>query len=117
VGHCSPAADLLGGGGPAPKQMDKAEALKILKPLLENPAVLKVGHNIKYDLQMFAASGIAVHPIDDTMLMSYVLDGTAHGHGMDALSELLLGHTTIHYADVAGKGAKQISFAEVAIDK
>jgi DNA polymerase-1 len=93
------------------------DAIRILKPLLEDPGVLKVGHNIKYDLQMFAAQGITVAPIDDTMLMSYVLDGSTHGHGMDELAELHLVYKTIHYEDVAGKGAKQISFAEVPIDK
>lgn len=117
LGHRAPQTDLLGGPAQTPVQMPKNEAISILKPLLEDPSVLKVGQNIKYDLQIFAAEGIAVTPVDDTMLLSYVLDGTTHGHGMDELAELHLGHKTIHYEDVAGKGAKQISFAEVAIDK
>lgn len=116
VGHRGKQTDLLGDSGPALVQMDRAEAIRILKPLLENPAVLKIGQNIKYDIQMFAREGVAVAPIDDTMLLSYVLDGSAHGHGMDALAELHLGHKTIHYEDVVGKGAKQISFSEVGID-
>ncbi|NBX66620.1 MAG: DNA polymerase I [Proteobacteria bacterium] len=116
VGHRSKPVDLLGDSGPALVQMDKALALRILKPLLEDASVLKIGQNIKYDLQIFAREGIDVAPVDDTMLLSYVLDGTSHGHGMDELSELHLGHKTIHYEDVAGKGVKQISFAEVGIE-
>ncbi|MCB1537753.1 MAG: DNA polymerase I, partial [Alphaproteobacteria bacterium] len=119
VGHRAPGGNLLDGilAGPGKTimQMTPADALAILRPLLEDPAVLKVGHNIKYDLQMFAAHGVNVAPIDDTMLISYVLDGSSHGHGMDELASLHLGHQTIHYEDVCGKGAKQISFAEVPI--
>lgn len=117
VGHRAPAGDLLDGPSVKLEQMNLREALDILKPLLEDKSVLKVAHNIKYDLQMFAAHGITVYPYDDTMLLSYALDGSSHGHGMDELAELHLAYKTIHYEDVAGKGAKQISFAEVPIDK
>jgi len=117
VGHRAPAGDLLDGPSISLNQMALKDAIAILKPLLEDKAILKIGHNIKYDLQMFAAHGVNVAPYDDTMLLSYTLDGSSHGHGMDELAELHLGYKTIHYEDVAGKGAKQISFAEVPIDK
>ncbi|HEY8963711.1 MAG TPA: DNA polymerase I [Alphaproteobacteria bacterium] len=117
VAHRKPQMDLLGGDdGHAIKQMSQEEAMVILKPLLENPAVLKVGQNIKYDLQMFKLAGSDVTPIDDTMIISYALDGSSHPHNMDDLSMRHLGHKTILYEDVTGKGAKQISFAEVAIE-
>ncbi len=77
-------------------QIGRERALALLKPLLEDDAVLKIGHNIKYDMQCSARHGIAVAPIDDTMLISYVLDGGLHGHGMDELAELYLGHQTDH---------------------
>jgi len=116
VGHRA-AHDLMGNSADALVQMRKKEAIDLLKPLLEDDSVLKIGQNIKYDLQMFAKEGVTIAPYDDTMLLSYVLDGTQHGHGMDELSELHLGHKPISYEDVCGKGAKQISFAECAIDK
>lgn len=104
-------------GTPPGAQLPIPEVMKILKPVLEDPSVLKVGHNIKFDMQMFAAHGVNVAPVDDTMLMSYVLDGTAHGHGMDELSERLCGHKTITYDEMTGTGKKRISFARVPIDK
>lgn len=102
---------------PVLKQIPLKQALDILKPLLEDPSVLKIGQNIKYDLQMFLAHDIRVAPVDDTMLLSYVLDGTEHGHGMNELSELFLGHQPIKYAEICGTGKNQISFAEVPLDK
>ena len=104
-------------GAERPKQIPLAEALARLKPLLEDPAVLKVGQNIKYDLTILARQGIDVAPIDDTMLMSYVLDAGLHGHGMDELAELHLGHRTIHYEDVTGSGKAQVTFDRVPLDK
>ncbi len=97
-------------------QMNKAECLKLLKPLLEDPAVIKVGHNMKYDWQMFAREGIEVTPCDDTMLISYVLDGASHSHSMDNLSIMYCGHTPIKYEEVAGKGKSQVTFDKVAIN-
>lgn len=103
-----------------PAQVDKAAALALLKPLLESDAVLKVGQNIKYDLNVLARHGIAVAPIDDTMVMSFCLDagrgevGIA-GHGMDELSDRHLGHATMTFKDVCGSGKKAISFAEVPL--
>ncbi len=109
--------DLLGGPQETLTQMDMAEALRLLKPVLEDESVMKVGHNLKYDWQMFAAHGIKIYPCDDTMLMSYVLDGAAHGHGMDELAELFCGHTTIKYSDVTGTGKNQVTFDRVPLDK
>ena len=104
-------------GGIAPDQIPVRDALAALKPLLEDPAVLKVGQNLKYDWLVFAQHGIEVGPADDTMLMSYVLDAGKGSHGMDALAEKWLGHRTIHYGEVAGTGKAQVTFDQVAIDK
>ncbi len=99
------------------KQMDAEKALQLLKPLLEDASVLKIGHNIKYDMQLFLQYGVRVAPIDDTMLLSYVLDGSSHGHGMDELAQTFLDHSTIKYEDVTGKGKSQITFDLVPLDK
>ncbi|HEY0600029.1 DNA polymerase, partial [Brevundimonas sp.] len=96
-------------------QIDKAEALARLKTLLENPAVLKVVQNGKYDLAVMAQRGIRVAPIDDTMLISYVLEGGLHGHGMDELARLHLGHDPIPFKQVAGAGKAQKSFKHVEL--
>ncbi len=102
---------------PAPEQMPLDTALALLKPLLEDDSVLKVGQNLKYDYQILARHGIRVTPVDDTMLLSYVLDGTAHGHGMDELAQLHLGHATTKIDSLIGKGKAQITFDRVPIDK
>ena len=99
------------------KQIPMDTALSMLKPMLEDPSVLKIGQNIKYDMQMFFDYDIEITPIDDTMVLSYVLDGSEHRHGMDELADLFLGKTTIKYEEVCGKGKNQISFAEVPLDK
>jgi DNA polymerase-1 len=91
-------------------QLPEVEVLKHLKPLLEDPGVLKIAQNLKYDYLMFAQRGIQVAPFDDTMLLSFVLDSSLHGHGMDELSELHLGHTPITFSEVAGKGKDKITF-------
>ncbi len=101
----------------APLQIARERAIELLKPMLEDPGVLKVGHNIKYDMQIMARYGVEVAPIGDTMILSYVLEGGAHGHGLDELATLMLGHTNIKYSEVTGTGKKQISFAEVALDQ
>jgi DNA polymerase I len=98
-------------------QLERDRALARLKPMLEDPSVLKIGHNIKYDACIFSTYDIRVGPIDDTMLISYVLEGGAHGHGMDELANLHLGHKTITYDEVTGTGRNRIGFAEVALDK
>lgn len=108
----------FGDGGDAReplKQIDKPTALSRLKALLENPAVLKVGQNIKYDLAVMARRGVRVAPYDDTMLISYVLEGGLHGHGMDELSRLHLGHDPIPFKTVAGTGKSQKSFKHVEL--
>ncbi|MEE9544043.1 MAG: DNA polymerase I, partial [Rhodospirillales bacterium] len=129
LAHRTPAAqgsldlgdDLGGGGGGggegAPRQIDFSGAMALLKPLLEDAAVLKVGHNIKYDMQVLAQHGVSITPVDDTMVLSYVLEGGLHGHGLDELAERHLGHATIKYKDVVGSGKTQVTFDLVAIDK
>ncbi|HWY62605.1 MAG TPA: DNA polymerase I [Rhizomicrobium sp.] len=91
-------------------QMREADVLARLKPLLEDPAVLKVGQNLKYDALIFLQRGIRLHPIDDTMLISYVLESGLHGHGMDELSVLHLSHTPIAFNEVVGKGKDKVTF-------
>ena len=103
-----------------PRQIDRDVACALLRPMLESDAVLKVGQNIKYDMVVLARHGIAVAPIDDTMVMSFCLDAgrgelAPWGHGMDELAQRLLGHTTIAFKDVTGTGKKAISFGEVPL--
>ena len=109
--------DGLFDAGLAPDQIKEEDALKVIKPLLEDKSILKVAQNMKYDWLVFAQRGIEIEGYDDTMLISYVLDAGKGGHGMDDLSERWLGHTTIHFADVAGQGKSQVTFDCVAIDK
>ena len=99
-----------GDGNDAIVQLPEALVLAALKPLLEDDSVLKVGQNLKYDALIFLQRGIRLHPIDDTMLMSYAVEGGLHGHGMDELSELHLSHTPIAFSEVAGKGKDKITF-------
>ncbi len=92
--------------------------MEVLKPLLTDKSVLKVGHNIKYDWHVFAnefGDDIDITPIDDTMVLSYDLDGAAHGHGMDELAELFLDYQTVRYEDVCGKGKLKITFDRVEL--
>jgi len=118
VGHVDPhGAGQLALGGEGPTQLSAAEAMTILKDVLEDASVLKVGHNFKFDWQLFARHGVCVAPVDDTMLMSYVLEGASHGHGMDELASLLLGITTIKYDEVTGTGKQRITFDRVELDK
>ncbi|MXO65442.1 DNA polymerase I [Altericroceibacterium endophyticum] len=106
-----------------PQQVALKTALELLKPLLESEAVLKIGQNIKYDINVLARHDIAVAPVDDTMILSFdldagrSLDGIGGGHGMDELSERHLGHTTMKFKDVCGTGKKAIPFGEVQLDK
>ncbi|MDH3664839.1 MAG: DNA polymerase I, partial [Alphaproteobacteria bacterium] len=88
-----------------------------LRPCLLDPSILKVGHHLKYDLGILSRAGLEMTPYDDTLMLSYVVDGTKHGHGMDELAELHFGHTTIHFEDLCGKGKNQITFDCVPIDK
>jgi DNA polymerase I len=113
------AGDLFGGGNLLAGQIDSKAAVARLKTVLEDEAVLKIGQNIKFDMLVFQQHGITVRNIDDTMLMSYALDGGAGsgGHGMDALSARWLGHTPISYDEVTGTGKNRVTFDRVALDK
>ena len=121
LGHKNPGQGALdlGGGAPleAPKQIPMAEALARLKPLFEDDGVLKIGQNIKYDMAVLARYGIDVAPTDCTMLISFVLEGGMHGHGLDELAKLHFGHEMIKYKDVAGSGKSHIGFAAVALER
>jgi DNA polymerase-1 len=97
------------------EQLAPGEALPPLKALLEDPAVLKVGQNLKYDMLVMAQHGISIVSLDDTMLLSYAVAGGLHGHGMDELSERYLGHTPVQFGEVAGQGKSFIGFARVGI--
>ncbi|MEP0707739.1 MAG: DNA polymerase I [Parvibaculum sp.] len=99
------------------QQIPLGDALKALKPLLEDPGILKIGQNLKFDILVFWQHGIELRCIDDTMLMSYALDAGVHGHGMDELSELHLNHKPIAFSEVAGKGKAQITFDQVPVDR
>src|SRR5438270_10393972 len=100
----------------APSQLPTQLVLDHLKPLLEDPAVLKIGHNFKYDWVMFDKLGIEAAPIDDTMVMSFDLDaGRSFGHGLDELAKLHFDHETIPYKQLCGTGAKQITFDKVPL--
>ncbi|MGN6590432.1 MAG: DNA polymerase I, partial [Sphingomicrobium sp.] len=111
VGHSG--ADLL---SDAPDQMSQELVLRKLKPLLEDQAVLKIGHNFKYDWVMFDKLGIDVAPIDDTMVMNFDLDaGRSFGHGLDELAKLHFEHETIPYKQLCGSGSKQITFDKVPL--
>jgi len=111
VGHSG--ADLY---SDAPNQLPEGLVLQKLKPLLEDPAVLKVGHNLKYDWVMFDKAGINVAPIDDTMVMSFDLDaGRSFGHGLEELAKLHFDHECIPFKQVCGTGQKQITFDKVPL--
>lgn len=105
--------DLLGDGEVEQAQM--AEALALLKPLLEDPSVLKIGQNIKYDWVIMMRQGMDMAPIDDTMLMSYALDAGVHGHGMDELSKHYFDHEPIAFKEIVGTGKSQITFDLVPV--
>jgi DNA polymerase-1 len=100
-----------------PDQIPEKDALAVIKAMLEDPGILKIGQNLKYDWLVFARRGIEIHPYDDTMLMSYVLDAGRGNHGMDDLAQRWLGHETIHFEHVAGSGKSRVSFDCVPIDK
>ncbi len=111
------AGDLFGGDELAAGQLPAQDVLARLKPLLESDSVLKIAHNAKFDMLVFKQHGIAVRPIDDTLLLSYVLDAGLTDHGMDVLSEKHLNHKPLAFGEVAGSGRTFIGFARVPIDK
>jgi DNA polymerase-1 len=101
----------------APEQLSEKDVLGALKPLLENAKIAKIGQNLKYDAHVLANHGIHMQGIaEDTMLESYVLDSTQR-HDMDSMALRLLGHETIHFVDIAGKGAKQLTFNEIDLEQ
>ena len=101
----------------APDQISLETAITALRPVLENSAIAKVGQNLKYDMSVLARYGVAIEgPIHDTMLQSYVLNSVATRHNMDALAGYYLDRKTIHFEDVAGKGAKQLTFNQVPLE-
>ncbi|MEL7166843.1 MAG: DNA polymerase, partial [Pseudomonadota bacterium] len=114
--HRAGGDDLFGSDALAEGQMPLEQALEMLKPVLEDDSILKVGQNMKYDAKIFARVGIDVAPIDDTMLMSYAMHGGLHGHGMDTLSERYLGHTPIPIKPLLGSGKSAKTFDQVPID-
>ena len=99
------------------KCLNKADVLKKIKPLLEDPSIKKIGQNIKFDFIIFYKNGINLNSMEDTMLMSYVLDAGKNRHNMDILSEIHLDHKTIKFKDIVGTGKKEINFSEVEIEK
>ncbi|WP_072390922.1 DNA polymerase I [Hyphomicrobium sp. CS1BSMeth3] len=122
LGHTTGNADLFGDGGLVEGQMDKRAALEVLKPLLEDPGILKIGQNLKYDCLVMRRHGIRITSIDDTMLISYALDAGKGLQGMDALSERHLGHTPLAFTQVIehappAKKKSDRTFAGVPIDK
>jgi len=108
--------DLFGSDALSEGQMPLDQALEMLKPVLEDDSILKIGQNMKYDAKIFAQIGISVAPIDDTMLMSYAMHGGLHNHGMDTLSDRYLGHTPIPIKPLLGSGKSAKTFDQVPIE-
>ncbi len=119
LGHrTAPSGELdFGDNENDPEQLDRDRVLAALKPLLENPAILKIGQNIKYDYLILAKHGIHISPLDDTMLISYVLDAGVHHHGMDELAKIHLDHDCIPFKQVCGTGRNKITFDQVPLDE
>ena len=117
LGHKQGGGDLFGSTDLSTGQMPLELALALLKPVLEDTAILKIGQNMKYDAKIFARHGINVAPIDDTMLMSYAMHAGLHMHGMNALSEEYLGHAPISIKTLLGSGKSQVTFDRVPIDE
>ncbi|MBY6046109.1 DNA polymerase I [Vannielia litorea] len=109
--------DLFADDTLAEGQLPLEEALAALKPMLEDPQILKIGQNIKYDAKIFHRYGVEVAPFDDTMLLSYAMHGGLHGHGMDALSERYLGHNPIPIKELIGSGKSAITFDKVPLEE
>jgi len=99
------------------KGLKKELVLKKIKLILEDPSIKKVGQNIKYDFIVFQQNGIKVHPMEDTMLISYTLDAGLNRHNLDLLSEIHLNHKTISYKDLVGTGKNKVNFSDIKLDK
>ncbi|HYA80398.1 MAG TPA: DNA polymerase I, partial [Methylocystis sp.] len=117
LAHCAGPNDLFGGGELVAGQIAMREAIARLKPLFEDAGVLKIAHNMKYDLTVLGGCGVSVAPIEDTMLISYALDSGRNNHGLDELAQKHLGHKNIAFGEVAGTGKNFIGFARVPLDK
>ncbi|MEL6997134.1 MAG: DNA polymerase I [Pseudomonadota bacterium] len=117
VAHVSGDGDLLGAMERAPDQLDIEAVLEVLRPILVDPSIIKIGQNLKYDLKVLVRYDTPVAPIDDTMLMSYALDSGLGGHGMDELAERHLSHKTVSIKELIGSGKSAITFDRVEIDK
>jgi DNA polymerase-1 len=121
LGHLGPVPagelDLEGSASAAPEQLPLEQALDLLRPLMADPSVLKVGQNLKYDMLVLRRYDVEISPFDDTMLLSYVTEGGLHGHGMDELSKLHLDIEPIPFKAVAGSGKSKITFDRVPLDK
>jgi DNA polymerase-1 len=98
------------------KQIPFEEALDLLRPVLEDPSIVKIGHNLKDEMLVLRRYGVDVFPIDDIMVMSYVLDGTSHSHGLDELAKLYFDYQTIAFKEVVGSGKSQLRFDEVELE-
>lgn len=118
LGHVAGEVDLLGENrGDDIPQIPMTQCLKALQPVLEDPAILKIAHNMKYDWQIIAAHGVEMHPIEDTMILSYTLQGTRASNSLDELSLTHFNHQNIKFDAVAGKGKARVSFDRVPIEK
>ncbi|MEI4472623.1 DNA polymerase I [Frigidibacter sp. MR17.24] len=115
LGHRAGGDDLFSAEAPAPDQLPLDEVIAALKPVLEDPAILKIAQNAKYDVKMLGRYGIDVAPVDDTMLMSYAQNAGLHNHGMDELSDRYLGHQPIPIKELIGSGKSQITFDRVPV--
>jgi DNA polymerase-1 len=114
--HGKISRDLMS-SGEAPEQIALADAVAILKPVMEDDSILKIAHDAKFDINMLASVGIAVANIDDSMLMSYALDAGIHGHGLDELSQKHLGHDPISYKEVVGSGKAMLTFDRIEVPR
>jgi DNA polymerase I len=117
LGHKQGGDDLFGSATLTEGQLPADQALQMLRPMLEDGSILKIGQNMKYDAKIFARQGISVAPIDDTMLMSSALYAGLHNHGMDALSDRYLGHTPIPIKQLLGSGKSAVTFDKVPVEE
>ena len=115
LGHTDGEGDLFGGASLCSGQINLEEALTILRPVLQDPSIIKIGQNIKYDTKIFARYDVNLTPVDDTMLLSYAINGGKHNHGMDYLSERYLDHKPISIKSLLGSGKSAITFDKVPI--
>ncbi len=116
LGHLSGAGDLFDAGQRAEGQMAREDALALLRPVLEDPAILKIGHDIKFDAKLLRRNDVALAPIDDVMLLSYALHAGTHGHGLDYLAETYLGHVPAPLKTLTGGGKGAKTFAQIGVE-